>query len=273
VTTTHDPAIRRISHQSTNDSVFAIVKPLLEANVRLLDVGAGGGYFSQVVGEHVRARLGVEPSTIVHACDVTPEIFAYAPVRCAPIAADGRLPYGDATFDIVCSIEVVEHVEDQFAFCRELMRVLKPGGVAVITTPNILNLNSRWRYLHSGFFTLFNPLSLSTVDVVHTSGHIHPVGYYYLAYALTRAGAATVRVSFDRTKRSAVGLLVLLSPVLIVAHLLFRRMLRRRNADILGQNVRILDDVRGVRMLTSRSVVVSAERARANTTPAPPVSA
>lgn len=226
----------------------------------MLDLGAGEGYFSGVVGRYCEETLGVAPATILSACDVTPEIYRYPAVVCERLAADGRLPYPDATFDVVCSLEVLEHVEDQFAYSREVMRVLKPGGAAIISTPNVLNLNSRWRYLHSGFFTLFNPLPLSHVDVVHTSGHIHPVSYYYIVVAFLRAGAATVSVSYDRHKRSAMGLLVFLWPVLFLGGLLFRSKLRRRDPKVHNENAGVLTATGSLGMLTARSVIVRVTR-------------
>ena len=46
------------------------------------------------------------------------------------------LPYPDATFDSVVSFQVIEHIEDDILFLKEIHRVLRPGGVALITTPN-----------------------------------------------------------------------------------------------------------------------------------------
>jgi SAM-dependent methyltransferase len=46
------------------------------------------------------------------------------------------LPYADASFDSVVSFQVIEHIEDDGSFLREIFRVLRPGGVALITTPN-----------------------------------------------------------------------------------------------------------------------------------------
>lgn len=253
-----DTTIRPISHQSTNDATFQLVEPLLRPGVRVLDLGAGEGYFSQWVGEHVRRVLRVDPSTVLAACDVTPEIFKYGAISCDRIASDGRLPYADASFDVVCSLEVVEHVEDQFAFCREILRVLRPGGSAIISTPNVLNMNSRWRLLGTGFATLFEPLSLSSVDVVHTSGHIHPVSYYYLAFALCRAGASEVRVTYDRTKRSAVALWLLSWPIMAWQEWRFRRRLTRRQPRVAEENASLLDACGSRAMCCARSIIVVA---------------
>lgn len=253
-------SIRPISHQSTNDKVLALTAGRLARGMRVLDLGAGEGYFSKLLGEHVARTFGVPPSAMLAACDVTPGLFKVRDVPCEMIGPDGRLPYGDASFDIVCSLEVVEHVQDQFQYCREILRVLKPGGLAIISTPNVLNMNSRYRMLHSGFATLFNPLSLSSQDVVHTSGHIHPISYYYLAYALLHAGARTVDVTFDRFKRSALLPMLLFSPFLLLGSALFRAKIRRKSPRVAQENARLVGAMHGWGMLTSRSIIVLAEK-------------
>jgi SAM-dependent methyltransferase len=252
--------IRPISHMSTNDKVLQLVLPLIKPGIRVADIGAGEGFFSQLLGEQVRTRLGLKPSDVIMACDIFPEYYRYPAVKCAKISADGRLPYDDGSIDVACTLEVVEHVEDQFAFARELHRILKPGGIAIISTPNVLNLNSRWRYLHSGFTVLFDPLLLSSADPVHTSGHIDPVTYYYLAYQLRRAGFRSTSVEYDRFKTSARFLLVLCGPVIWIGNRLFRRRLNARKKDVASENASILKDLWSVRMMTSRSVIAIATK-------------
>lgn len=253
--TATEPEIRPISHRSTNDKVLELVRPLLKPGVRIADIGAGEGFFSQLVGQYVESKLGLRPSDILSACDIFPEYFRYSAIKCGTIAPEGRLPYGDASIDIACSLEVVEHVEDQFAFARELFRILRPGGCAIISTPNILNINSRWRNLHSGFAVLFDPLLLSSADPVHTSGHINPVSYYYLAYQLTRAGFASTSVAYDRFKTSARFLVVLCAPVIWLGNLLLRRRLNARKPDVAAENASILSSMWSLNMLTSRSII------------------
>src|ERR1700694_3000057 len=252
--------IRPISHRSTNDKVLQLVVPLIKPGVRVADIGAGEGFFSQLLGEHVRTKVGLHPRDVITASDIFPEYFRYPAIKCEKISSDGRLPYVDASIDIACSLEVVEHVEDQFAFARELHRILKRGGLAIISTPNVLNVNSRWRYLHSGFAVLFDPLLLSSADPVHTSGHIDPVSYFYRAYQLRRAGFVSTSVEYDRFKTSARFLLVFWGPMIWIGNRFLRRRLNARKKEVASENASILRDMWSLRMLTSRSVIAIARK-------------
>ena len=252
--------IKPISHQSTNDKVFSLVQPYLRTGARIVDVGAGEGYFSKMVGDRVTSTLGGAPSDVLAACDLFPQFFRYSGVKCDPINPDGSLPYPDGSFDVVCSLEVVEHIQDQFAFARELCRITKPGGIAIISTPNVLNLNSRVRYLHSGFTVLFDPLLVSSDDPRHTAGHINPVPYWYLSYQLRRAGFRSVTAHYDRFKTSARLLLALWGPFIFVANAMFRGRLNRKKRDVVLENESVLGEQWSVSMLTSRSVIAVARK-------------
>ncbi len=54
------------------------------------------------------------------------------------VAAGERLPYPDAAFDAVLSHEVIEHVADDRLAAQEMLRVLRPGGRAIVFCPNRL---------------------------------------------------------------------------------------------------------------------------------------
>jgi SAM-dependent methyltransferase len=98
----------------------------------LLDVGAGEGrYLPLWIQSFPNARI------------VASEISQLALQRSAAryptvqhVVGDAQaLPFPDATFDAVVSVEVVEHVPDGHAMLAECRRVLKPGGWALISTP------------------------------------------------------------------------------------------------------------------------------------------
>jgi SAM-dependent methyltransferase len=66
----------------------------------------------------------------------------------SPTADKHRLPYGENQFDLVCSWETLEHFNfNPVGFVRDLYRVLKPGGLAFVTVPNVARLENRVRLL------------------------------------------------------------------------------------------------------------------------------
>jgi SAM-dependent methyltransferase len=77
---------------------------------------------------------------MVFGLDYELERVAEAARRLQPrllVCGEGEhLPYRDATFDVVLSTEVIEHVRDDRAAVAEMVRVLRPGGRAVIFCPN-----------------------------------------------------------------------------------------------------------------------------------------
>lgn len=251
--------LRAYSHPSTNRRMLDLIAPTLQADGRVLDVGAGEGFFSQSKGELLQQR-GIAPGARLQACDLFPETFGYGELQCDALDAADAFPYPDATFDAAVSVEVVEHLENQFQFVRELYRVVKPGGVAFVSTPNVTNGNSRLRFLHSGFWLLFDPMPLSSYDPVHTAGHINPVSFYYLAYMFRRAGFTDVRVHVDRHKRSAAALAALVYPFLAVGRVLFRSRLRRLEPDSYRENASLVAELNRWTMLTARSVIVEGRR-------------
>lgn len=92
-----------------------------------LDVGAGTGGVLEALGDRCRAWGA--------------EFHADGARYCAERGLDvvqarlPVLPFADDTFDLLVSLDVFEHIEDDLAAIREARRVLKPGGVMVTTVP------------------------------------------------------------------------------------------------------------------------------------------
>ena len=83
-------------------------------------------------------------------CDIDPRALSLAQrihgsalVAADTVAADAPLPYPDAYFDAVVSMDVVEHVPDPLPWVEGALRVLKPGGLLFLTTPNYASYSLR----------------------------------------------------------------------------------------------------------------------------------
>ncbi|MGH3109495.1 MAG: methyltransferase domain-containing protein [Gaiellaceae bacterium] len=103
----------------------------LEPGERVLDVGSGAGTDSLV------AALQVGPAGTVTGIDMTQEMLEKARAGAAELGLDNvtfvegeaeRLPFADASFDVVISNGVVDLIPDKDAVFAELHRVLVPGG-------------------------------------------------------------------------------------------------------------------------------------------------
>lgn len=99
-------------------------------SAKVLVDGCGVGSYAAQIAE----RFGAH----VEAMDIEPERVAVAQRRVprALIAAAEHLPYASNAFDVVLSNEVLEHVQDDRAAAREMVRVTKPQGVIIIFCPN-----------------------------------------------------------------------------------------------------------------------------------------
>jgi len=95
--------------------------------------------------------------------------------------ADFASRIGAASFAIVTAIEVIEHVESPIGFLRNIGRLISPGGIAVVTTPNVDSLPARSKFLLKG--------KIRTMDERSEPTHISPVFFDLLQRQfLPRAG-------------------------------------------------------------------------------------
>ena len=96
----------------------------------VLDVGCLNG---PVLEQFDQARLRVGIDLSPHSLQQIPPALRRA-ARFARASGE-RVPCGDATFDVVTSVDVLEHVPDDRAAVHEMMRVLAPGGVVIVIVP------------------------------------------------------------------------------------------------------------------------------------------
>lgn len=100
----------------------------------VLDIACGTGYGCRILAEAGASFvLGIDIDVCAFALQEIEEETAYC-------AADGtRLPIASEAFDLIASFDTLEHVQDDEAFVAEIRRVLKPGGLVIVSAPNALD--------------------------------------------------------------------------------------------------------------------------------------
>jgi SAM-dependent methyltransferase len=112
-----------------------------------------------------------------------------------------RLPYDDASFDVVLLVEVIEHLENHRIALSELARILKPGGVLILTTPNIMRLNSRFHFFFSGYHkTKRRFIPFDTPLAQAHRFHNYPIDLPILYYLCRQNGLAIERLGNSKIK-------------------------------------------------------------------------
>lgn len=133
--------IGRENHQTLLEGLALAGKPVA-AESRILDFGCGPGRTLHWWLQH-------QPRPILHGTDVDPEAVQWTRQN-LPVAVGRNEPlpplsYADATFDVIYSISVFTHLDEQYqdAWLAELRRVLKSDGVALFSVRSEHDLASR----------------------------------------------------------------------------------------------------------------------------------
>jgi 2-polyprenyl-6-hydroxyphenyl methylase/3-demethylubiquinone-9 3-methyltransferase len=116
-----------------------------------VDVGCGGGLLAEEIARLGATVIGVDPSR--GSLATARAHAAMAGLAVDYLAGSGEhLPLEDASADIICCVDVLEHVQDLDAVIRETSRVLKPGGLYLYDTINrtplsklvVIKLGQQW---------------------------------------------------------------------------------------------------------------------------------
>ncbi|MEY2480920.1 MAG: hypothetical protein QOI04_1847 [Verrucomicrobiota bacterium] len=218
-----------------------------------LDVGSGEGRLLQPIVERYKLRA--------FACDYTERLMRVPGQRVEIVDLNRQaLPYPDNQFALATCAETIEHLDNFRAVLREIYRVLRPGGWVIVTTPNILNLRSRLRYLTFGFHNLFGPLAVGEEKIHNTYGHISPIGWFYLAHALLTIGFDRLQLSVDRyQRRSIFALPFFYLPIRLGSAISAYRELHRMRT-INAQNQPLVRAMSSLDILLGRTLIVAAQK-------------
>lgn len=141
----------------------------------------------------------------------TPPLLGHHVERVGGVDLNEFLPFRSEVFHGVNISEVIEHIEHQPQLIREIRRVLKEGGVAVISTPNVLNVFSRIRFLFTGFLR-------GRVRPVHyergpgQAPNIYLIHFYELYYLLFHYGFEILEIRETKVKFAPIFFTILLYP-------------------------------------------------------------
>jgi 2-polyprenyl-3-methyl-5-hydroxy-6-metoxy-1,4-benzoquinol methylase len=141
----------------------------LDSEVRLLDVGAGYGYFRKAATDSGWTTYGVEISR--HAAAVAQQEFGMD-TFVGTLQDYARAGAGHS-YDVLTLFDVVEHVEDPVALLETVRSLLKPEGLCVLRTPNLLSIDGEV------FGSYYHSLKIE---------HLHHFSATSLGHAMEKAG-------------------------------------------------------------------------------------
>ena len=115
---------------------FDLAGPQAFTGLRLLDIGCGGGLLSEPMSRLGFDVVGVDASqrNIGAAQAHAEKMGLQIDYRCT--TAESLLDSGEPLFDVILSMEVIEHVVDPKEFLIDISKLLKPGGLMVLATLN-----------------------------------------------------------------------------------------------------------------------------------------
>lgn len=141
---------------------------------KLLDVPSGQGSLSFKL-----KALGFQ----VYAADYGKEVFEIKDISFQWVDLNSELPFESEFFGYVVCVEGIEHLWYPKKCIQEFSRILKLGGILVLTTPNILSISNRLRFFCLGYFGGFN-----YNENAEKMGHFSSLSFLALNYILKKAG-------------------------------------------------------------------------------------
>lgn len=187
---------------ASNDGIYRAAVALIDeiggGAQTLVDVGCGAATFKRYLGSRCQRYIGA---------DATRHAGLPADVELVQVDLDsGRVGLSDSVADLVTSLETIEHLENPRALVRELIRLARPGGWVLVTTPNQLSLLSKLGLILKNEFVHFQerpglyPAHISALLEIDLMRIFHEVGLEQIRVRYTGTG----RVPFSARSWPAV---------------------------------------------------------------------
>lgn len=170
-----------------HEIVFEQIQKHLPKPSRVVDLAAGEGAFSVKLKELGHELLAVDGSR-----DYWKASEIELQIQNLDSEFAEKILSNDNKFDAVVAIEIIEHLENPFRFARECAKLLKPGGLLFLTTPNVEAVFSRLIFLYTGRLNSFG--EYETVR----PAHITPIFKWKLEMLLGEAGFEIIWEGYKR---------------------------------------------------------------------------
>lgn len=154
------------ANKGLHDYVEQILKDKISVQTKILDVGAGSGAFINRIKKY---------GGLYSAIEIAADAFELENIKLYQINLNSN--FSDLIndkFDLIISIEVIEHIENPHNFIRQLVQLLNTDGTIIITTPNTENIPARLKFLLNGNIRGFEWF-ISKDSTRHESQHISPI--------------------------------------------------------------------------------------------------
>lgn len=184
----------------------------------ILEIAAGGGYFAEQIANVGAKVVATDLNNRWQAPDIPFLLSDF----------DAGLPFRNESFDSVVMVEALNFVESVPGLFREVLRVLKPGGVFVATFPNCLCLESRFRFFLNGTYRWFpHHIYHEGTKAEHSDLGRDPVRITTAVFTGQRSGFEFERVAYGSSRVGLSGLTV--GPILIGLAKLHNKIRKNKN--------------------------------------------
>lgn len=162
----------------------------------ILDIGCGNGYLLYQFRNSYEKLVGLEysPQRLSQA-KINLAEFNFVPLNGS---AENMNQIESNSMDRVISADTIEHIPDVYLAAKEMYRVLKPGGLLVINTPNIAFIKKRLLLCLGRFPSTSQPNEGIGSEILFDGGHLHYFTFRSLRLVLEKAG-------FSMTKKIGYG--------------------------------------------------------------------
>lgn len=116
--------------------IVSALQSVLAINTGQDVLNLGSGPFFELELLHADGKRFTVCDTDPRAVELARKLHGARLARADVLVPGASLPYAEASFDMVLSMDVIEHVPEPEPWLREALRVLKPSGVLFLTTPN-----------------------------------------------------------------------------------------------------------------------------------------